>query len=113
MFIVSSVFYICLGFILISTVVFGGAARYSSDDINKFLWMVRIAQGVYPDEVNEQSFYNRGSYRMDASGSPTMLNSLMYKISYYRFGEISTEYSKPLGYDIVRQVEIGVRQVVY
>ncbi len=26
-------------------VIFGGVIGYSGDDINKFLWMVRIAQG--------------------------------------------------------------------
>lgn len=26
-------------------VIFGGMIGYSGDDINKFLWMVRIAQG--------------------------------------------------------------------
>ncbi|GBF90577.1 hypothetical protein Rsub_03149 [Raphidocelis subcapitata] len=30
-------------------VVFGGVIGYSGDDINKFLWMVRIGGGVYPD----------------------------------------------------------------
>ena len=34
-------------------VLSGGVARYSSDDIAKFLWPVRIAQGVYPDEIQE------------------------------------------------------------
>ncbi len=29
-------------------VIFGGMSHYSGDDINKFLWMVRIASGVYP-----------------------------------------------------------------
>lgn len=29
-------------------VVFGGLVGYPSDDINKFLWMVRIGGGVYP-----------------------------------------------------------------
>jgi len=29
-------------------VIFGGYSYYSGDDINKFLWMVRIAGGVYP-----------------------------------------------------------------
>ena len=27
-------------------VIFGGVIGYSGDDINKFLWMVRIAQGT-------------------------------------------------------------------
>jgi hypothetical protein len=29
-------------------VIFGGMTGYSSDDINKFLWMVRIGGGVFP-----------------------------------------------------------------
>ena len=27
-------------------VIFGGVTGYSGDDINKFLWMVRIAEGT-------------------------------------------------------------------
>ena len=30
-------------------VVFGGLSYYSGDDINKFLWMIRIAQNDYPE----------------------------------------------------------------
>jgi len=29
-------------------VIFGGLSNYSGDDISKFLWMVRIAAGVFP-----------------------------------------------------------------
>ena len=36
-----------------------------------------------------------------------MLNSLLYKMCYYRFGSVMTEYGKPTGYDRVRQGEIG------
>lgn len=32
-------------------IVFGGAIGYASDDINKFLWMVRIAEGEHPRDV--------------------------------------------------------------
>ena len=35
-------------------IIFGGLIGYSGDDINKFLWMVRIAQGVWPDEIQER-----------------------------------------------------------
>jgi hypothetical protein len=27
---------------------------FRRDDINKFLWMVRISQGVWPDEIKEE-----------------------------------------------------------
>jgi dolichyl-diphosphooligosaccharide--protein glycosyltransferase len=59
-------------------VVFGGLLGYSGDDINKFLWMVRIAEGIWPEEVKERNFFTqRGEYRVDEEATPTMKNSLM------------------------------------
>ncbi|KAH0545047.1 oligosaccharyl transferase stt3 subunit [Glutinoglossum americanum] len=70
-------------------VVFGGVLGYSGDDINKFLWMVRIAEGVWPDEVKERDFFTaRGEYRVDDEATPTMRNSLMYKMSYYNYNSL-------------------------
>ncbi|KAK2865484.1 oligosaccharyl transferase stt3 subunit [Arthroderma sp. PD_2] len=70
-------------------VVFGGLLGYSGDDINKFLWMVRIAEGIWPDEVKERDFFTaRGEYRVDDQATPTMRNSLMYKMSYYNFNNL-------------------------
>ncbi|KDQ19480.1 glycosyltransferase family 66 protein [Botryobasidium botryosum FD-172 SS1] len=70
-------------------VIFGGVIGYSGDDINKFLWMVRIAQGVWPDEIREADYFtSRGEYRVDEMASNTMKNCLMYKMSYYRFNEL-------------------------
>jgi dolichyl-diphosphooligosaccharide---protein glycosyltransferase len=59
-------------------VVFGGLLGYSGDDINKFLWMVRIAEGIWPDQVKERDFFTaRGEYKIDDEATPTMRNSLM------------------------------------
>lgn len=70
-------------------VIFGGLLGYSGDDINKFLWMVRISEGIWPDEVHERDFFSeKGQYKMDAEASPAMRNSLMYKMSYYRYAEL-------------------------
>ncbi|CRG92163.1 dolichyl-diphosphooligosaccharide--protein glycosyltransferase [Talaromyces islandicus] len=70
-------------------VVFGGLLGYSGDDINKFLWMVRIAEGIWPDQVKERDFFTaRGEYRVDDQATPTMRNSLMYKMSYYNFHKL-------------------------
>ncbi|KAF3904593.1 hypothetical protein ABW21_db0203668 [Orbilia brochopaga] len=67
-------------------VIFGGLLGYSGDDINKFLWMVRIAEGVWPDEVQERKFFTaRGEYKIDGDATDTMKNSLMYKMSYYNY----------------------------
>lgn len=91
-------------------VIFGGLTGYSSDDINKFLWMVRIGgstdRGAH---IKESDYYapQSGDFRIDREGSPTLLNCLMYKMCYYRFGQVYTEGGKPPGYDRVRAAEIG------
>jgi len=70
-------------------ILFGGVIGYSGDDINKFLWMIRIAEGVYPNQVKESNFFTpRGEYKVDHEASQTMRESLMYKMSYYRFSEL-------------------------
>lgn len=72
-------------------VIFGGLTGYSSDDINKFLWMVRIGgstdRGAH---IKESDYYapQSGDFRIDREGSPTLLNCLMYKMCYYRFGQV-------------------------
>lgn len=72
-------------------VIFGGMTGYGSDDINKFLWMVRIANSCDP-KIQEKDYENNGEYRIDAQATPTMLNSLMYSLSYYNFDKVYTEY---------------------
>ena len=37
-------------------IIFGGAIGYSGDDINKFLWMVRIAEGEHPKEIKVKAW---------------------------------------------------------
>lgn len=90
-------------------VIFGGVVGYSSDDINKFLWMVRIGGSTERGyHIKEQDYYsNSGEFRVDKEGSSTLLNSLMYKMCYYRFGQVYSEAGKPAGYDRVRGAEIG------
>ncbi|QIW97175.1 hypothetical protein AMS68_002693 [Peltaster fructicola] len=85
-------------------VVFGGLLGYSGDDINKFLWMVRIAEGIWPDEVQERNYFTaRGEYRIDQEATPTMRNSLMYKMSYYKFASI---FPQGQAVDRVRQSKL-------
>ncbi|KAI9493324.1 Oligosaccharyl transferase STT3 subunit-domain-containing protein [Zychaea mexicana] len=70
-------------------VIFGGLLGYSGDDINKYLWMIRIAEGVWPDKIKESNYFtSSGEYRVDEHASPAMRESLMYKMSYYRFNEL-------------------------
>ncbi|XP_060518289.1 dolichyl-diphosphooligosaccharide--protein glycosyltransferase subunit STT3A isoform X2 [Cylas formicarius] len=63
-------------------VIFGGLTGYSSDDINKFLWMVRIGgstdRGAH---IKEWDYYSpSGEFRVDKEGSQTLLNCLIYSI---------------------------------
>jgi len=90
-------------------VIFGGLISYSSDDINKFLWMVRIGGSTEKGQhIKENHYYTpSGEFRVDAEGSSTLHNCLMYKLCYYRFGQLYTEGGKPPGYDRVRHAEIG------
>ncbi len=89
-------------------VIFGGVMGYSGDDINKFLWMVRIAEGEHPNEIRESDYFTeRGEFRVDNEGTPTLLNCLMYKLSYYRFGDLKLDYHTPAGFDRTRNAVIG------
>jgi dolichyl-diphosphooligosaccharide--protein glycosyltransferase len=66
-------------------VIFGSLLGYSGDDINKFLWMVRIAQGIWPDEIQERNYFTpQGQYKVDHEAPKAMKESVMYKTSYYR-----------------------------
>jgi len=62
-------------------------------DINKFLWMVRIGGSTERGRhIKEADYYTpQGEFRIDKEGSPILLNCLMYKMCYYRFGSVYTE----------------------
>ncbi|CAG9766152.1 unnamed protein product [Ceutorhynchus assimilis] len=93
-------------------VIFGGVIGYSGDDINKFLWMVRIAEGEHPKDIRESDYFTeQGEFRVDAEGSPTLLNCLMYKLSYYRFGDLRLDYRSPSGFDRTRNAVIGNKDI--
>jgi len=90
-------------------VIFGGMVGYSSDDINKFMWMVRIGGSTEKGtHIKENDYYTQqGEFRVDKEGAPKLLDCLMYKLSYYKFGQVYTDSEKPPGYDRVRNSEIG------
>jgi dolichyl-diphosphooligosaccharide--protein glycosyltransferase len=90
-------------------VVFGGFIGYPSDDVNKFLWMVRISGGVFPD-VRESDFLDDdGQYRLDENMGKGLRDSLMYRLSYYKFADVGPMMGASRGFDRVRNVEIGLK----
>ncbi|GMF60372.1 unnamed protein product [[Candida] boidinii] len=101
-------------------VIFGGVLGYSGDDVNKFLWMVRISEGIWPEDVNEKSYFTpSGEYKVDDNATDAMKNSLLYKMCYHRFGDIyggmdavdrvrqqrlSSGYAKGIRLDVLEEV---------
>lgn len=80
-------------------VVFGGFARYSGDDLNKFIWMVRIAAGVYPQL--KVSDYFTPNFEVGDRATRATKESLMYKLSYHNYASGATN-----GVDFVRRERI-------
>ena len=58
--------------------------------------MVRIGGSTEKGKhIKEWDYYSpSGEFRVDSGGSPTMLNSLMYKLCYYNFGKVYSEASR-------------------
>ncbi|NXT97847.1 STT3B glycosyltransferase, partial [Buphagus erythrorhynchus] len=98
-------------------IIFGGVIGYSGDDINKFLWMVRIAEGEHPKDIRVSGTSTFCSFKkpfyLYKAGSPTLLNCLMYKMSYYRFGEMQLDFRTPPGFDRTRNAEIGNKDIKF
>ena len=82
-------------------VLFGGLLGYSGDDMNKMIWIIRISSGEYP-EIQENNYLSQGRYRIDEKASKVLLDSLMYKLSYYNFHK-ATAFSRAPGFDQARK----------
>ncbi|GMT05533.1 hypothetical protein PENTCL1PPCAC_27707, partial [Pristionchus entomophagus] len=96
-------------------VIFGGKIGYPGDDINKFIWMIRIA-GSTPTGAHitqKQYMTNYGEYRIDSRAPKKMRNSLMYKMCYHRFGQLMTHPRAPLGYDLSQNQEVGDKDIQF
>ncbi|KHJ79320.1 hypothetical protein OESDEN_21035, partial [Oesophagostomum dentatum] len=92
-------------------IIFGGVIGYSGDDINKFLWMVRIAEGEHPKEIKEANYFtDSGEYSVGPQASEIMLNCMMYKMSYYRFAEVRMGYNQD-GFDRTRGYDITLEHI--
>lgn len=71
-------------------ILYGGMSGYSGDDLNKFIWPIRISgnrhfERTYPwiAPIDEHNYYANGEYRTDHTASSTMLQSLLLKLSYH------------------------------
>lgn len=90
---------------------------------------------MFPRIKESDYITEQGEFRVDSQGKPAMLESLMYKLCYYRFGDITTAQGvhhpvvpswrpcvalmgccdfgagRPSGWDNVRNYEIGKKDI--
>ncbi|OQS03480.1 dolichyl-diphosphooligosaccharide-protein glycosyltransferase subunit [Thraustotheca clavata] len=91
--------------------LFGGASSFDGDDLDKFPWFLRIAQGVFPDTVDIHRFQVDGHVQVAPPSTDAMKQCLLYKMSYYRFEKMQPDFSKPLGYDTNRNAVIQTEPI--
>ncbi|KAF0720808.1 Aste57867_3 [Aphanomyces stellatus] len=94
-------------------VVFGGYAAYASDDMNKFLWPVRIGSGVFDEMPPEREYLSSaGAFDIGPDGAAALHQSVAYKLCYYQFSHVQTDAKHPPGYDRARNAQVGVENIV-
>lgn len=87
-------------------VVFGGASGYDGDDINKFMWMPRIANQTFTNISGGLYMQPRQPTLVGAYQTHNMTNSMMFKFCYHNFKRFRFHPSVPNGYDLARRDEI-------
>lgn len=96
-------------------VVFGGLCGFASDDLAKMSAMLRVAAestAASPRPIRPQDFKTGlGRLRVSSRGSPLLHRSLLYRLSYHRFGDVHSKSGAPQGFDRVRNEEIAVKNV--
>jgi len=83
-------------------VIFGGASRYSGDDINKFLWMPRIANQTFHNISGDMYQSSPYSHIVGAKMTVNMTNSMMFKFCYNQFKRFQLHPSYQKGTDFAR-----------
>ena len=66
--------------------------------------MVRIGGSTEEGKhIKEKDYYtSTGEFRIDKEGSPLLLNCLMYKMCYYRFGSVYTEQGEEAKHQLLQ-----------
>ncbi|GMF10930.1 unnamed protein product [Phytophthora lilii] len=65
--------------------LFGGKVGMPGDDLDKLPWIVKISEGVFPDDVIESEFQVNGRYIFHENATLAMTQSVLYKLSYFEF----------------------------
>ncbi|KAL7719486.1 dolichyl-diphosphooligosaccharide--protein glycotransferase [Entamoeba marina] len=81
-------------------------------DVDYVLVIFGGVVGTVDSSINERDYITeRGEFDVGVNATESMRNSLMYKLCYYRFGELMTEQQQPIGFDRARQKEIDNNRI--
>jgi dolichyl-diphosphooligosaccharide--protein glycosyltransferase len=84
-------------------VIFGGTTGYDGDDINKFLWMPKIANQTFTNISGDMYI---GQSLVGPGMTSHMSQSMMFKMCYHKFSQFIYHPQMPQGVDIMRRVQI-------
>jgi dolichyl-diphosphooligosaccharide--protein glycosyltransferase len=87
-------------------VIFGGASQYSGDDVNKFLWMPRIAHQTFTNISGEMYTLPSNSHIVGEKMAPNMTSATIYKFWYNNFARFQLRESLPRGHDLSRRTMV-------
>jgi dolichyl-diphosphooligosaccharide--protein glycosyltransferase len=87
-------------------VVFGGASAYDGDDINKFLWMPKIANQTFTNISGDM--YISGANEAVAAPHMThnMTLSMMFRFCYHNFRRFQFHPTVSIGTDLARRTPV-------
>jgi dolichyl-diphosphooligosaccharide--protein glycosyltransferase len=92
-------------------VIFGGASQYSGDDVNKFLWMPRIANQTFTN-ISGDMYLHPGGYLVGEKMAVNMTSAAIYKFWYHNFAKFTISPHIPAGTDLTRRSKIhGIEKI--
>ncbi|KAK1934503.1 Dolichyl-diphosphooligosaccharide--protein glycosyltransferase subunit STT3B [Phytophthora citrophthora] len=91
--------------------LFGGKIGMPGDDLDKLPWIVKISEGVFPDDVIESEFQVNGRYIFNENATLAMTESVLYKLSYFEFNQMESPPTNKggdpvFGWDMSRRFSI-------
>ena len=87
-------------------VIFGGACGYDGDDINKFMWMPKIANQTFHN-ISGPMYQMRPYYPIIGPWqTKNMTSSMMFNFCYMDFDRYEFHPMLSKGFDLTRQVEV-------
>jgi dolichyl-diphosphooligosaccharide--protein glycosyltransferase len=87
-------------------VIFGGAAGYDGDDINKFLWMPKIANQTFTNISGDMYVGSQYEALVGPGMKHNMTGSMMFRFCYHNFKRFQFHPSVAVGTDLMRGVAV-------